>query len=62
MFDEELPNSKKPKPIDLETFSIEELEERIFHLKSEIERANYMISSKKASLNAANALFGNPNS
>lgn len=60
MFDEELPNSKKPKPIDLETFSIEELEDRIIHLEGEIERAKSMISSKKASLDAANAIFGSP--
>lgn len=61
MFDDELPQSKKPTPIDLETFSIEDLEARILHLQGEIERARSMIKSKKASLDAANAIFGNRN-
>ena len=61
MFDEELPQPKKPKPIDLESFSIEDLEARILHLEGEIEHAKAMIKSKKASLDAANAIFGNHN-
>ena len=61
MFDEELPQPKKPKPIDLESFSIEDLEARILHLEGEIVHAKTMIQSKKASLDAANAIFGNHN-
>jgi uncharacterized small protein (DUF1192 family) len=59
MFDEEPLNQKYQKPLDLETLSVTELQERISNLQDEIKRCELAISKKKSSLNAANALFGN---
>ena len=43
----------KPKEIDFESLSIEELKEYIIELKAEIERAeNYILSKGKDRLNA----------
>ena len=43
----------KPKEIDFDTLSIEELKEYIIELKAEIERAeNYILSKGKDRLNA----------
>ena len=43
----------KPKEIDFESLSIEELKEYIIELKAEIERAeNYILSKEKDRLNA----------
>jgi uncharacterized small protein (DUF1192 family) len=47
----------KAKPINLEVMSIEELEERITRLESEIGRAREMIAKKKKSRDAAASVF-----
>ena len=45
----------KPKEIDFDTVSIEELKEYIIELKAEIEKAeNYILSKGKDRLNAEN--------
>lgn len=59
MIDDELPNRPKSGLIDFYSASVEELEERILQLKEEILRCEAAISSKKATKDAANALFGN---
>lgn len=51
-------NKAKSPIIDLDILSIEELEDRIILLKQEISNCEAKIKSKKASLDAANALFG----
>ncbi len=50
----------KPKIIDLDPLSIEELEERIILHTEEIERMKAAIIKKKASLDLAQAVFGKP--
>lgn len=47
----------KAKPFNLELLSIEELEERISRLESEIGRAREMIAKKKKSRDAAASVF-----
>lgn len=58
MTDDDLLPKENAKPHDLDIYSIEELEDRIIRLKEEIIRCEGKIVSKKASLDAANALFG----
>ena len=48
---------KKPKNIDFDTFSIEELEEYIEELKSEIRKAENFIKSKDKDRMKAEDLF-----
>ena len=58
MFDEELPKPKSFEfPRNLENLSIDELSTYIDDLKSEIERVEQDISSKKASKDAAASVF-----
>lgn len=58
MFDEELPKPKSFEfPRKLENLSIDELSAYIDDLKSEIERVEQDISSKKASQDAAASVF-----
>lgn len=51
------PLTKKVKPKDLSIMSIEDLEEYIGVLKSEIERAETAIASKKNARQGAEAVF-----
>lgn len=60
MFDEDFKATPNQKPLDLETLSVGELNERIAALKSEIERCEQAIKKKSAGLDAANALFSKP--
>lgn len=55
--DELYPPKKKPEVVNLETLSIEELEERIRRLEVEIERARDVIKAKKSLKNSAQSLF-----
>ncbi len=48
----------EPKTIPLDRWSIAELEEHIETLSAEIERCTQLIASKKASLRAAESVFG----
>lgn len=48
----------EPKPIILDTLSVVDLENRIATLREEIERCEALIASKRASRDAANAVFG----
>lgn len=57
---EELEPKKKSQDltlIDLSSWSIEELEERIVDLKAEITRCQNIIKSKQSSMAAADAVF-----
>lgn len=55
---EELEPGKRPKkPRDLSTWNIEDLEDYIQAMQSEILRAREMIERKKGVADAANALF-----
>jgi uncharacterized small protein (DUF1192 family) len=55
---EDLFATPAPKPVRLEEYSIHELEERITTLEAEAERCRALIASKRASLSAADAVFG----
>jgi uncharacterized small protein (DUF1192 family) len=52
----------EPKAIPLERWSIAELEEHIGTLRAEIERCSQLIASKKASMLAAESVFGGKSS
>jgi uncharacterized small protein (DUF1192 family) len=56
MFDEEEP-IKKPKPLDLDDLSVEEIEEMINDLKSEISNLEALLKKKKDKLKLADAFF-----
>jgi len=51
------PRTKTTKPRDLSIMSIEDLEEYIETLKSEIERADAAIKSKKVARQGAESVF-----
>lgn len=55
MFEEE---ETPQKPLDLERFSVEDLEERIESLKAEIVACEAELSKKRAHKSAADSLFG----
>ena len=56
MFDEEEP-IKKPKPLDLDDLSIEEIEEMIDNHKSEISNLEVLLKKKKDKLKLADTFF-----
>jgi uncharacterized small protein (DUF1192 family) len=61
MFDEDFdPKAKKPKLKNLEPLSLDELEDYITALKTEIERAQTEIGRKKAHAAAASSFFKTP--
>jgi uncharacterized small protein (DUF1192 family) len=51
------PRKQKPKPKDLESMSIEALEDYVAELAAEIERARLMIAGKKSARSAADSVF-----
>lgn len=55
--DELEPRPQAPKPVDLETLSIEELERRIEALEAEIARIQEVIAAKQAHRGEADTLF-----
>lgn len=55
--DDVAPPPATPKPPDLETWSIEELSERIAELEAEIARIREVIARKKAVRDGADSLF-----
>ena len=56
MFDEEEP-IKKPKPLDLDDLSVEEIEKMINDHKSEISNLEVLLKKKKDKLKLADAFF-----
>ena len=56
MFDEEEP-TKKPKPLDLDDLSVEEIEEMINDHKSEISNLQALLKKKKEKLKLADTFF-----
>lgn len=52
----------EPRAIPLDRWSIAELEDHIDTLRAEIERCTQLIASKKASLQAAESVFGGKSS
>ena len=56
MFDEE-ESIKKPKPLDLDDLSIEEIEEMIDDHKSEISNLEALLKKKKDKLELADTFF-----
>ena len=56
MFDEEEP-IKKPKPLDLDDLSVEEIEKMINDHKSEISNLEALLKKKKDKLKLADAFF-----
>ena len=56
MFDEEEP-IKKPKPLDLDDLSVEEIEKMINDHKSEISNLEALLKKKKDRLKLADAFF-----
>ena len=56
MFDEEEP-IKKPKPLDLDDLSVEEIERMIDNHKSEISNLEALLNKKKDKLKLADAFF-----
>ncbi len=56
MFDEEEP-IKKPKPLDLDDLSVEEIEEMINDHKSEISNLEALLKKKKDKLKLADTFF-----
>lgn len=53
---EDVPSPKKP--IDLERFSVEELQERIVELQAQIEACEGELKKKQSHKSAVDALFG----
>jgi uncharacterized small protein (DUF1192 family) len=51
------PRKQQPKPKDLESMGVEELEEYLAELESEAERVREKIAAKKAYLSGAAGLF-----
>ena len=56
MFDEEEP-IKKPKPLDLDDLSVEEIEQMIEDHKSEISNLEALLKRKKDKLKLADTFF-----
>ena len=56
MFDEE-ETIKKPKPLDLDDLSVEEIEKMISDHKSEISNLEALLKKKKDKLKLADAFF-----
>ena len=56
MFDEEEP-IKKPKPLDLDDLSVEEIEKMISDHKSEISNLEALLKKKKDKLKLADTFF-----
>ena len=56
MFDEE-ESIKKPKPLDLDDLSVEEIEEMIDDHKSEISNLEALLQKKKDKLKLADTFF-----
>ena len=56
MFDEEEP-IKKPKPLDLDDLSVEEIEEMINDHKSEISNLQALLKKKQEKLKLADTFF-----
>ena len=56
MFDEE-ESIKKPKPLDLDDLSVEEIERMIDNHKSEISTLEALLKKKKAKLKLADTFF-----
>lgn len=56
-FEDLEPRKQKPKPRDLSTWGVEELNEYIANLNTEIDRARAVIRSKQGHRSAADALF-----
>ena len=56
MFDEE-ETIKKPKPLDLDDLSVEEIEEMIDDHKSEISKLEALLKKKKDKLKLADTFF-----
>ena len=56
MFDEEEP-IKKPKPLDLDDLSVEEIEKMISDHKSEISNLEALLKEKKDKLKLADTFF-----
>ena len=54
---DDLPQRATVKPLDLTSWSIEELEGYILRLQSEIERARVAIAARQSVRGAAEALF-----
>lgn len=51
------PRKHKPKPKDLDSLGIDELEEYLANLEAEAERVRQKIAAKKSYLSGAGALF-----
>ena len=56
-FEELEPRKQTPKPRDLSTWGVDELNAYIENLQAEIERAQGMIKSKQGHRSAADAFF-----
>lgn len=54
---DDLPERATSKPLDLTTWSIEELDAYILRLRAEIERAQAAIEARRSVRSAAEALF-----
>ena len=55
--DDEAPKTLRPKPVSLDPLSISDLEAYIGELEAEIERAKRTISTRRAHIGGAEALF-----
>lgn len=51
------PRKQKPKPKDLESLGVDELEEYLGELEAEAERVRAKIAAKKSYLSGADSLF-----
>jgi len=51
------PRKQKPKPKDLDTLGVDELEEYLANLQAEAERVKQKIAAKKSYLSGADSLF-----
>ncbi len=58
--DEDLPQTRRYQPLDLEKMSVEEVEAYIVELEGEIARSRAAIESKKSLLSAAESVFRKP--
>ncbi|MEQ9608816.1 MAG: DUF1192 domain-containing protein [Kiloniellaceae bacterium] len=51
------PRKQKPKPKDLDTLGVDELQEDLANLEAEAERVKQKIAAKKSYLSGADSLF-----